>query len=189
MRRDGNSVQRIGLRLRCGQATFLPGFLKKRSPVQCPVSNISVTLGTGKWLMRGEQSSHPCSPPQTLQALPSEAHDAEVSVIIFLLDFPTGLLMSRAAPSGGVRSWVEENLLGVNVNIQVQRPQKTLQRSLSTDTLYCDTCTFKTYFQCHQGYKVEESKENFIKSFGCITALKTLGNQDLLNTEKMGYTY
>lgn len=50
--------------------------------------------------------------PGTFQALPSNAQDPEVSLIFVLVDFLTGILITRTAPFDDMRNWLEESLLG-----------------------------------------------------------------------------
>lgn len=69
-------------------------------------------------------------PPQTVQALTSDTHDTEVSLLTFLLGFPLGLLVSRTAPSAGMRYWAEGNLLvGQHRYSSSEAPENTSKAS------------------------------------------------------------
>lgn len=53
-----------------------------------------------------------CVSPWTFQALLSNAQGIEVSLILVLVDFLTGILITRTTPFDELRNWLEENLLG-----------------------------------------------------------------------------
>lgn len=74
-----------------------------RDTALCSVQWV-LTLGSG-WCRVTLGPSH------TVQALTSDGRDTEVSLLTFLLGFPLGLLVSRTAPSAGMRYWAKGNLL------------------------------------------------------------------------------
>lgn len=92
------------------------------------------------------------------------------------------------SPLGWLERLVRGQFIGVNVNTQVQKPQKTPQ-IFKLYYVVTHRLLKRTFSLTETIRKTDEYRGSLIQIFEFVTVLKTLGNQDLLDIPNLWSTY